>query len=168
MVPSHIAGFQKPKGAFYMQKIPSQPITTRYWSIFIAVFLAHNLEEIWRNLPGWSITSSPLRSFGVVPPYERLYSLFVLSAVGLTVGVALTGYLLERKRSPKSSQWLMVFCILMLTNALYHLMLSLWTRTLMPGVITATILVIPVNTWILYKLYRLSHSTKQIKEGRSV
>lgn len=151
-----------------MQLVSSYSPLKRYWIVFVLVFVLHNLEEIWRDLPAWSVAFSPLRNIAGVPFYERMYPIFVLAALGLTAGVALTGYTLEQRRSPRSAMCLAVFCMLMLVNAIYHVMLSVWTRTVMPGVITAIVLIIPVYVGILYRLYELSHTNKQAQRRRDV
>ncbi len=125
---------------------PAHKKLTYYWALFITVFVLHNCEEVFRNLPGWSRQHE---LFGLFPNAAS----FTLATVMLTAGAAITGYVLQRNRSRKSPVVLQVFCCIMLFNAASHILGSLYTHTVMPGVLTAIVLIVPAYSWLLLQLH---------------
>lgn len=113
------------------------------WLAFIITFALHNSEEIIRSLPAWAARHDVL-------PFVFSEGAFAATAILLTVLAATTGYVLERRNSPSSALILKLFCWIMIINAASHIAFSVSTWTLMPGVITSVLLLLPVCGWIVF------------------
>lgn len=123
---------------------------TKYWFTFIVIFAAHNAEEVIQNLPEWA------RLHGVFDPFTDRAG-FTLAVIALTAAASITGYILERHTSRKSAKVLQVFCWIMIANAIWHLGVSLYFDSVMPGVISA-IFMLPVLGRLIIKMRKLASS----------
>lgn len=121
------------------------PSLRRAWYIFIGIFTLHNAEEILLNLPKWAASHQAL-------PLTYSWAVFTSLAVALTLIAMGAGFLLEKRQSPRSAPTLVLFSVLMGLNALSHIVLSLINQSFMPGVYTATLLLLPGCSWIVFTL----------------
>lgn len=121
---------------------------TKYWIIFIVTFAVHNAEEAVRNLPEWA------KAHNVFDPFASRTT-FAAAVIVLTVAAAVTGYILERHKSRKSAVVLMIFCGIMIANALWHLCVSLYVGSVMPGAVSS-IVMLPVFGWLTIKIRGLA------------
>lgn len=117
----------------------------RYWISAIIIFALHNAEEVFRGLPDWAVEHPQF-------PTTLSTTSFTWATILLTLGVGVTAYILTQKSPQWSKTFLVGFCIVMIVNMLSHITFSLLTQTLMPGVITAVVLVIPVYGWLIYQV----------------
>lgn len=117
--------------------------SAKYWFTFIAIFAAHNAEEVIGNLPAWA------REHGVFDPFTDRW-VFVLVVLLLTLVASATGYILEQRQSRKSAMVLQIFCWVMITNAVWHLGASVYTGSVMPGAISAVVM-LPVFGWLVIR-----------------
>lgn len=116
------------------------------WLIATATFLIHNLEEAIAGLPAWEMVHP------VLPWMNWMASgkAFLVALGVLSVGVSLTALVAACVRPGWSRIALRMLAIILLLNAASHLALSIVTRSLMPGVITALFIVFPVMLWIIW------------------
>lgn len=118
------------------------------WSAAFAAFTLHNIEELWFDLPRWSMQQPSLMWMAaIMPPQRFVHSIIVLSC--LVILLATVSAWLSRK---VRIMLLRLFAWIMVLNALSHMVLSGLTRSLMPGVLTAVVVILPVMTWIIAEL----------------
>ncbi len=122
----------------------------RAWAAAMAAFLVHNVEEIVSDLPGWVAEHPVLPWFGWMAPA----GLFTTAVGVLTLAVgALALYAMTT--APRWGGWALVaFAIVMLVNAVSHIVLSVMTSTIMPGALTATVVIVPVFAAVLWAVLR--------------
>ena len=105
------------------------------------VLLAHLIEEIKTSF----FEKFPL---GPIPtPLALVLNIAIYSGALLTIYLAAVGNAVAIPLA-----W--VFGVVMLTNALFHLLIVAIKRTYFPGAITAALL-LPISLWLLLYLYRL-------------
>lgn len=121
---------------------------TKYWIVFIAIFAVHNAEEVMRNLPEWA------KAHGVFDPFADRAA-FALAAMALTVAAIVAGYILERRKSRSSAVVLQIFCWIMIANALWHIGVSVYVGSVMPGAISALVM-LPLLGWLILKTRKLA------------
>ncbi|MDB4974448.1 MAG: hypothetical protein JWN48_2789 [Myxococcaceae bacterium] len=129
-----------------MRMRPNQiPLRRAIWAFPLALTL-HNLEEAL-TLPDWSKTAGFLH-----PPVGRLEFGFAVSLV------TLAGYLVTYAASRHGGRWLVLAAaswVLLLLNVLFpHLLGALLDHGYSPGVLTAVLLNVPVNTYLLRRALR--------------
>jgi hypothetical protein len=113
--------------------------------LFPVATAAHNLEEaLW--LPTWSRNAGlPLGPPGAFEFRLAVVALTIL-AVALTVGA---------RRSGKWLPWAAAYWVAMLLNVLFpHVLLTLVLGRYTPGVVTAVLLNLPVNSYLLFRAVR--------------
>ncbi|MBL8514082.1 MAG: HXXEE domain-containing protein [Betaproteobacteria bacterium] len=110
------------------------------------VFAAHNLEETLAFANGWVIHRFPQLAWTA----ER-WPLFAAFAFALTLVVGLVAWT-YRQRPERSAVLLRVFLWVMLTNAAWHIGVSVYAHSFAPGVATAVALILPVYACFLYRL----------------
>ncbi len=123
----------------------------RAWMAWIAALLAHNAEEVASDLPAWSERQTIIPWLGWMGPpgaFTAAVAIVSLVAGGVALYAIATG--------PRwSSAVLGILAIIMLVNAATHFALSVATGTLMPGVVTAALIVAPVMAGILWAIRRV-------------
>lgn len=120
-----------------------QPVDWR-WAAATAAFLIHNAEEVIFGLPAWANAHPTAGWVATMMPEQR----FVPAVIGLSIVVLALAVLGTWRPAPWSRQVLRFFAVVMLLNAASHVGLSLWTASIMPGLWTALILLLPVLGWI--------------------
>ncbi|MDP3740087.1 MAG: HXXEE domain-containing protein [Hyphomonadaceae bacterium] len=122
----------------------------RAWAAAMAAFLIHSVEEVALNLPAWVGAHPVLPWLGWMAPAGMFATVVgVLTAVvgGLAIYAMAT--------APRwSRRVLIVFAAVMLGNAASHIVLSAMTSSLMPGVATAGLVVVPVFAGVLWAVLR--------------
>lgn len=122
----------------------------RAWAAAMAAFLAHNVEEVVSDLPAWATAHPVLPWLGWMAP-AGLFTAAV-GAVTLAVG-ALALYAMTT--APRWGSWaLAAFAVVMLLNAVSHIVLSVMTSTMMPGALTAMVVIVPVFAAVLWAVLR--------------
>lgn len=127
-----------------------------YWLLFLVVFAIHNAEEAIFGMPEW------LANYGfflVTTEYESIaiiinYSLLLI----LTIAAAVVAYLLEKRQSQQSALYLEIFAYIMLINAFSHIGLSLYTDSIMPGLVTSVVLLLPICGYIIVWIRKMKWS----------
>jgi hypothetical protein len=117
----------------------------RAWATAMTAFLVHNVEEVIGDLPSWAASQSLLPWLGWMAGSGP----FVISVGVLTLAVGGIALFAMTTAPRWSRAALVVFAVVMLGNAAGHIALSLWTSTLMPGAVTAAIVVAPVFVGVL-------------------
>jgi hypothetical protein len=129
-----------------------------YYAIFFCLAITlHNLEEaLW--LPRWSQMGSSLQK--AVTPDEFHFAVFIITALAYVISFLYLSF-------PKTNiiKWAFIgFLGSMVFNAIFpHLIATIFMKTYAPGLVTALLLNIPINSVILYRLHTLnSISIKEI------
>lgn len=121
-----------------------------YYAIFFCLAITlHNLEEaLW--LPKWSQLDSSFQK--TVTPNEFHFAVLIITALAYLVAFLYLNFL-----ESNIFKWAYVgFMGSMIFNAIFpHLIATLLTKTYTPGLTTALLLNIPINTVILFKLHDL-------------
>lgn len=116
----------------------------RFWVAAFALAL-HNAEEVWRDLPAWADAHPATAAFNWSSDsgaFATIAGLIVFAVVGLALAA-------QFRPAPWMAPLLRALSIVMLLNAASHIGLSLYTGSLMPGVITAVFVLVPVFLWTL-------------------
>ena len=111
----------------------------------ISALAVHDTEEWVRDLPAWSAA----RTFasGLMPADVHRGFGVALLLVSLLPVVGATAI---RWLAPRTEPaWLALFAWVLIANALWHAVLSLATWTAMPGILTATTLLLPASGYAL-------------------
>jgi hypothetical protein len=124
---------------------------TSYYAIFFCLAITlHNLEEaLW--LPKWSQLDSSFQK--TVTPNEFHFAVLIITALAYLVA-----FLYLNFSESKIIKWAFIgFIGSMIFNAIFpHLIATLLMKTYTPGLATALLLNIPINTVILFKLHELN------------
>lgn len=123
------------------------------WVSALTVFAAHNLEETIAMANGWAVHHLPRMSWTA-----DQWPLFAGAAAALTLAIGLAAWNL-RHRPERSATWLRMFLWIMLLNALWHVGVSAYTRSIAPGVVTAALLVLPLYSLMLHGLSAAKRSS---------
>ncbi|OIU73055.1 HXXEE domain-containing protein [Rossellomorea aquimaris] len=121
---------------------------THYALFFCLAISLHNLEEaLW--LPQWSQMGMALQK--PVTSNEFHFAVLIITALAYLISFLYVSF-----PESKWMKWAFTgFLGSMIINAVFpHLLASILTKTYAPGVGTALLLNIPVNTVILYRLHR--------------
>ena len=128
----------------------------RHYAIFFCLAITlHNVEEaLW--LPEWSQSGSSFQQ--PVTANEFHFAVFII-----TVFDYVMSFLYVRFPKINLLKWAFIgFLGSMVFNAIFpHLLATIVMKTYAPGVVTGILLNIPINTIILYKLYKSNVVTKK-------
>ena len=121
---------------------------SKYAFFFCLAITLHNVEEaIW--LPQWSQTGSPFQK--AVTDNEFHFAVLIITLLAYFISFF---YL----KSPQISilKWGFIgFLGSMILNALFpHLIATVFMKAYAPGLVTAWLLNVPINSFILYKLHK--------------
>ena len=119
----------------------------RRWIPVFALFELHNLEEILRDMPAWGRAHMPVlkgMSLGL-PGFTAL--VVVLSVVLFAIAWAF------RNNARATRRLQMLFLAFMIAVFVWHIAISLHTRSLQPDVVTAAVF-LPLYALMLYRLRR--------------
>lgn len=118
------------------------------WVALISALALHNAEEWMRDLPAWSAASTIVPEFLAADVHRGFGLALVLVTLAPVVGA-----IVIRRAAPKTEpMWLAILAWVLIANALWHVVLSFVTWTLMPGVFTAMALLLPVSVHVLASL----------------
>jgi hypothetical protein len=121
-----------------------------YYAIFFCLAITlHNLEEaLW--LPKWSQLDSSFQK--TVTPNEFHFAVLIITALAYLVAFLYLSF-----SESNIIKWAFIgFIGSMIFNAIFpHLIATLLMKTYAPGLATALLLNIPINTVILFKLHDL-------------
>lgn len=125
-----------------------------YYVLFFCLAITlHNIEEaLW--LPKWSQLDSAFQK--PVTPNEFHFAVLIITALAYLVT-----FLYVNFSELKIIKWAFIgFLGSMIFNGIFpHLILTIVMKTYAPGLATALLLNIPINSIILYKLYKLDMVT---------
>ncbi|MEL3974409.1 HXXEE domain-containing protein [Rossellomorea oryzaecorticis] len=128
-----------------------------YYAIFFCLAITlHNVEEaLW--LPQWSQISSSIQK--PVTTNEFHFAVLIITAIAYLISFLFVAF----PKTPLLKRAFIGFLGSMMINAIFpHLIASIMTKMYAPGLATGVLLIIPVNTVILYRLHTLNLIT--IKE----
>lgn len=123
----------------------------RAWAAAMVAFLAHNAEEVALDLPAWSESHTIIPWLGWMGPPGAFT--IAIGLISLAVGAVALYAIATGPRWSRLA--LEIIAIVMLVNAATHVTLSVVTSTLMPGVVTAALVVAPVMTGVLWAVRRV-------------
>jgi len=83
---------------------------------------------------------------------------FAVAAVALTLLVIVLAFSL-RRRPRASSTLLGIFLWVMLANVAWHVGVSVYTRSIAPGAVTAVVLLLPLYSFYLRRLFRIGRAS---------
>ncbi len=129
-----------------MKESPSIPRQKRLfedWAwLFPATYLVHAMEEYWGG-EGFYRWMAKIFGWGMTPRE------FV--NINTTAWLLMVGSILVFRRTP-SIRWLTIsYGTVALVNGFAHLLGSIWTMTYSPGVVSGTLLWIPLGLVTLYR-----------------
>jgi len=119
------------------------------WVGTLVAFTIHNAEEVIAFSSGWSARHLP-RLASTVSYWPE----FAIAATALILLAILVVFAL-RNRPRTSSKLLQVFLWAMLLNVLWHIGVSVYTRSIAPGAVTAVLLLLPLYSFYLTKLSKI-------------
>ena len=119
----------------------------RRWIPVFALFELHNAEEIVRDLPAWGRAHMPGLTGLTLGRPGFAAVIAVLSAVLFAIAWAFR----DRARATRRLQ--MLFLAVMMAVFVWHIAISIHTRSLQPGVVTAAVF-LPLYALMLYRLRR--------------
>ena len=121
------------------------------WIGTLIAFAMHNAEEVIAFSSGWSAHHLPRLAWTVSYWPEFAIAATVLTLVSILVAFAL------RHRPRTSSKLLQIFLWVMLGNVLWHIGVSVYTRSVAPGVVTAVLLLLPLYSFYLTRLSKTDY-----------
>lgn len=119
-------------------------LAAQAWAASLALAL-HNAEEVALDLPAWADAHPQIAAFNWSSGSDA-FSIAALIIVLLAGGLALW---VQLRPATWMRHALRILALVMLINAASHMALSLYTASLMPGVISATFVLVPVFAWII-------------------
>ena len=124
------------------------------WAAASTAFLIHNAEELLFGLPDWATANPQVGWIATTMPEQRFATAVILLSM-IVVALAVIGTL-----QPLS--WtrfvLRLFAGIMLLNAASHIGLSLLAGSIMPGLWTALVLLLPVMGRIAVRPLPIPHA----------
>lgn len=118
---------------------------TRLWVFFLAILAVHNVEENILGLPRWA---NRYDIFNIWTAPHFMYATLVVWCFACLLA------LLVYKNTKYSSLLLLFATILLGINALQHCILSIVTQSIMPGVVSALLLVVPFGIYTIRVILR--------------
>ena len=126
--------------------VPQRPLAGLWW-LTVAVFALHNAEEYLRDLPAWADAHAPAWIASVHgDQVGNGIAVAVLTGAALILAVVALS-----ARPAWSSEVLVCFAFVLIVNAVSHLAMSALSRTLMPGVVTAPLLLL-LGVYLVWRL----------------
>ena len=126
---------------------PGHP--ARLWIAIFTLFELHNAEEIVRDLPTWGRAHMPGLAGLTLGRPGFAAVIAVLSAVLFAIAWTF------RNKAGATRRLQMLFLAVMLAVFVWHIAISIHTRSLQPGVVTAAAF-LPVYAWMLARLRRVT------------
>jgi hypothetical protein len=129
-----------------MKKDASQKNTRQLIWVFTAVFIFHNLEELFRMSDFLNVHVSEFPAFFQQAAAMWQGNSFSLAIWGLNGFALILAVILTLNVQKKWARVLLVFLAgTMGINAVMHIGQSIYLHNLVPGVVTAVLLVLPVS-----------------------
>lgn len=113
------------------------------WTVALAAFVIHNIEEAVAISNGWTIKHFPSLDLP-----SGIATVFIVTVAALTIVVAVLAFAV-RGSPARSYLWLKCFLALMLLNVIWHVGVSLYAQAPAPGVYSAVLLVLPLYGYLL-------------------
>lgn len=108
----------------------------------LAAYSIHVLEEATLNWKAWAINSLKLANVE-----WSIFDITNMAVMFIAIASAMVGW--------KMPAFALIIAALMFINGIFfHILPTFIQRRISPGVITATILLIPISTWIYYGAYQ--------------
>jgi hypothetical protein len=121
---------------------------SEFWIPVMAVFIAHNIAEVYGDMPKWGKEHfAVLNGVGT-----SQFEFGVLISILVLVLVAVAFFF--RKNLKITRILLMIFTIFMIVNCIWHACVSLYAGSPSPGLLEALILGLPVYSYTLYLVIR--------------
>lgn len=143
--------------SYFGRNIEGRAEMKNYYALFFCLAITlHNLEEaLW--LPHWSQIGSAFQR--PVSSNEFHFAVLIITALAYLISFLYLSF-----PKTKVMKWAFIgFLGAMIFNAIFpHLISTIIMKTYAPGLITALLLNIPINSVILYRLYK--SNTVTIKE----
>lgn len=113
---------------------------SQLYIVFLLILLVHNLEEVLCNLPQWANA-------------YRIVNIWTMNTFVLAVcAVWLLAFLLTIifcKHKIHSKRMLYIMSLILCINAIQHIIFSIMTMSMMPGVVSSVVLIIPYSFILL-------------------
>ncbi len=107
----------------------------------LAAYSVHVLEEATLNWKSWAVNSLQLKNVE-----WAIFDIANMAVMFIAISAAMVGWQLPA--------YALIIPALMLINGIFfHILPTIFQRIFSPGVITATLLFLPVSTWIYYGAY---------------
>mgnify|MGYP000697569336 CR=1 FL=1 len=107
----------------------------------MAAYAIHVLEEATLNWKKWAVNSLKLANLE-----WSIFDIANMAVMFIAIATAMVGW--------KLPEFALVVAALMFINGLFfHILPTIIQKVISPGVITATILFIPISIWIYYGAY---------------
>lgn len=108
----------------------------------LAAYAVHVLEEATLNWKEWAVKSLELKNVE-----WAIFDIANMAVMFIAIAAAMTGW--------KLPAFALIIPALMLINGLFfHILPTMIQRVYSPGVITATILFLPISIWVYYGAYQ--------------
>jgi multisubunit Na+/H+ antiporter MnhE subunit len=118
------------------------------WTATSGALVFHNLEEWWLGMTEWIAARSWLPAHSLHGDQDK-FAVVLAIVSGAVLMLALTAVF---ARPSWSSEVLVFVAYAMMVNGSSHAVLSLLSWSLMPGVITGSIVLLPLSAFVIRKL----------------
>ncbi|MGW2092910.1 HXXEE domain-containing protein [Promicromonospora sukumoe] len=120
--------------------VPSRVRLALLWAVTVVALAVHNAEELVRDLPGWHTGRPWLPGSALYgDPAQFAVALAIVTGLALVLAVAGVAW-----RAAWNAQVLVCVGYALLVNAAGHVLLSVVSWSLMPGVLTSVLVLVPV------------------------
>ena len=120
------------------------------WLPALAVFTAHNLEELIGIYTDW-----PANTFSSLAWTRGHWPAFLVAIALLTAFIGIFAYKF-RENVRVTKALLKLFCVIMLANVLWHVGVTVRAGSISPGTITAVLINLPFYLYLLSRLRKQS------------
>jgi hypothetical protein len=108
----------------------------------LAAYAIHVLEEATLNWKQWAIQSLKLTNVEWF-----IFDIANMAVMFIAIAAAMVGW--------KLPEFALIIAALMFINGLFfHILPTIFQKTFSPGVITATLLFMPISIWVYYGAYQ--------------
>lgn len=126
-------------------RAPSHRRLALLWTALVAALVLHNLEELLFDMAGW-FARQPRLPGSVL--YENAAQ-FAMALLVVTVAVTVLAGIAVAVRPAWSAEVLVGLAYALMINAGSHLALSVVSWSLMPGVITGVVILVPLGRYVV-------------------
>lgn len=118
------------------------------WGVLVLALAVHNLEEVLLDLPRWA-ADRPFLPSAALYGEQAQFGLAVLIVTGV---VAVIGAIAIVRRPAWSAEVLACLAHVLLINAATHVVVSAVSWSLMPGLVTGVLLLLPIGLLVVRSL----------------